>query len=112
MGGLSTFYWVLIGSVSGCLVLIATISGTCGYKIHSGRNASESPRKSAGGNTFIKNDIQIRNPESKSWFNSIKRKKNNAMMLEEYPVQSARIKELEGVLTMEEQQALEEKESA
>ena len=38
------------------------------------------------------------------------------MVLEDYPVQSARVenkcKELEGVLTMEEQQALEEKEAA
>ena len=38
------------------------------------------------------------------------------MILEDYPVQSARVenkfKELEGVLTMEEQQALEEKESS
>jgi len=101
--GLSTFYWVLIGSVSGSLILIATISGICGYKIHSGRNASESPRKTAGGNTFIKNDIQISNPESKFWFSSTRRKKNNAMILEEYPVQSTRVetkfKELERVLT-------------
>ena len=114
--GLSTFYWVLIGSVSGRLVLIATISGVCGYRIHSGRNTSESSKQTSGGNTFIRNDIQISNPESKFWFSSTRRKKNNAMILEEYPVQSARVenkfKELEGVLTMEEQQALEEKELA
>ena len=110
--GLSTFYWVIIGSVSGSLILIATISGICGYKMHSGKNASDSPRKPSGGNTFIRNDIQIRNPDSKFWFSSIKRKKNNAMPLEELPVQNERIKELEGVLTLGEQQALEEKESA
>ena len=116
--GLSTFYWVLIGAVSGSLVLIATIAGVCGYKIHNGRNTSESSKKTSGGNTFIQNDIQISNPESKFWYSSTRRKKNksnNAMVLEDYPVQSARIenkcKELEGVLTMEEQQALEEKEA-
>ena len=111
--GLSTFYWVLIGSVSGSLVLIATISGVCGYRIHSGRNASESSKQTSGGNTFIRNDIQV-HPESKFWFSSTRRKKNRAnndMTLEDYPVQS-KFKELEGVLTQEEQQALEGKEIA
>merc|ERR1712074_339096 len=61
--GLSTFCWVIIGSVSGSLILIATISGICGYKMHSGKNASDSPR----GNTFIRNEIQV-NPESKFRF--------------------------------------------
>lgn len=118
--GLSTFYWILIGSVSGSLILIATISGICGYKIHNGKSATESPRNSSGGNTFVHNDIQINNPESKFRFGSIKRKKNNAIRLEEIPaqrlediqVQTARIKELEVVLTLGEQQALEAKESA
>ena len=110
--------WVLIGAVSGSLILIATISGFCGYKIRNGKSATESPRKSSGGNTFVHNDIQINNPESKFRFGSIKRKKNNAIRLEEIPelediqVQTTRIKELEGVLTLGEQQALEAKESA
>ena len=108
--GLSTFYWVIIGSVSGSLILIATLSGICGYKMHSGKNAFNSPNKPSGGNTFIRNEIQV-NPESKFKFCSIRRKKNNDMRLEEVPIRSENIKELEGVLTLGEQQALEEKES-
>ena len=119
MLGLSTFYWVLIGSVSGSVILIAIISGICGYKLHSKKNTTDSPKKSSGGNTFVHNDIQI-NPESKFRFEYIKRKKNNSMRLEEIPVQSlenipvqtTKIKELEGVLTLGEQLALEAKESA
>ena len=54
------------------------------------------------------------NPESKFWFSSTRRKKNrtnNDMTLEDYPVQT-KFKELEGALTQEEQQGLEEKELA
>ena len=79
--------------------------------MHSGKNAHNSPNKPSGRNTFIRNEIQV-NPESKFKFCSIRRKKNNDMMLEEVPVRSERIKELEGVLTLGEQQALEEKESS
>ena len=117
--GLSTFYWVLIGAASGSLILVATIFGACGYKI---RNNRKDPRPSgvpSGGNTFIQNDIRIGNPASRPWYLSSKRKKNrsnNAIDLEEYPGFSGRTenkcKELEGVLTMEEQQALDEKEAA
>merc|ERR1712105_243349 len=117
--GLSTFYWILIGSVSGGIILLAIITGTCGYKFRSKKNSTDSPRKSSGGNTFVRNDIQI-NPESKFRFGSIKRKKNNTMRLEEIPaqslenipVQATKLKELEGVLTLGEQLALEAKESA
>ena len=42
--GLSTFYWVLIGAVSGGIIIIATISGVCGYKL-------EKQLNEAGGNT-------------------------------------------------------------
>merc|ERR1712105_311379 len=31
--GLSTFYWVLIGAVSGGIIIIEIISGICGYKL-------------------------------------------------------------------------------
>jgi len=95
------------------------IAGICGYKLRSGRNTTDSSRKPSGGNTFVHNDIQI-NPESKFGFGSIKRKKNNTMRLEEIPVQNlenipvqtTKLKELEGVLTLGEQLALEAKESA
>ena len=116
--GLSSFYWILIGAVSGSLVLIAIIAGICGYKIRINRKSSNTDDKPLGGNTFIQNDIQIGNPSTKSWYSSTRRKKNknNAMILEEYPEYSGRTenrcKELEGVLTMEEQQALEEKEAS
>ena len=46
--GLSTFYWVLIGAVSGSLILFATITGICGYRIHSGRNSSEPSKQTSG----------------------------------------------------------------
>ena len=109
----------MIGSVSGSIILIAIISGICGYKLHSKKSTTDSPKKSSGGNTFVHNDIQI-NPESKFRFGSIKRKKNNTMRLEEIPVESlenipaqpTKLKELEGVLTLGEQLALEAKESA
>ena len=117
--GLSMFYWILIGAVSGSLVLVATIAGACGYKIRNNRKDTDSAGKPSGGNTFIQNDIQIGNPASRPWYSSSRRKKNrsnNAMILEEYPGYNGRTenrcKELEGVLTMEEQQALDEKEVA
>ena len=39
--GLSMFYWVLIGAVSGSLVLVATIAAACGYKIRNNRKRWE-----------------------------------------------------------------------
>ena len=113
------FYWVLIGAVSCSLVLVATIAAACGYKIRNNRKNLESAGKPSGGNTFIQNDIQIGNPATRPWYSSARRKKNrsnNAMILEEYPEVNGktenRCKELEGVLTMEEQQALDEKEAS
>ena len=114
--GLSTFYWVLIGATSGSLVLIAAIIGACGYKLRNSKGDPGSSGKHSGGNTFIQNDIQINNPATKSWYSSARWKKNkpnNEIILEEHPGNSERpsyrCKELEWVLTMEEQQALDEK---
>ena len=117
--GLSTFYWILIGSVSGGVILLAIIAGICGYRFRSKINTSDSPRKSSGGNTFVRNDIQI-NTEPKFRIGSFKRKKNNLSRLEEIPTQSLesipsqiqKFAEQDGVLTLGEQLALEAKELA
>ena len=109
--GLSLFYWILIGAVSGAVLIIAIISGICGYKLRNRNSDTESAKLPPGGNTFVHNDIQI-NPESRFRFGSIKRKRNNAVKLEEIPAKPVKIKELEGVLTLGEQMALEAKESA
>ena len=100
---------MLIGAVSGGIVIIAIISGICGYKLRNKKTGSESTQQPTGGNTFVHNDIQF-NSNPKTKFGSFKRKRNNR--LEELPLQPPKLKELEGVLTLGEQLALEAKESA
>ena len=117
--GLSTFYWVLIGSASGTLILVGTIFGVCGcrnFSTGNGQNPSGAP---SGCNTIIQNDIQLGHSVPRPWSLSSRRKKNrsnNEIAMEDFPGFSgkneSRFKELEGVLTMDEQQALTEKESA
>merc|ERR1712030_210300 len=117
--GLSTFYWILIGSVSGGVIVLPIIAGICGYRFRSKINATDSPRKLSGGNTFVRNDIQI-NTEPKFRLGSFKRKKNNISRLEEIPAaslesipsQTRKFPEQEGILTMGEQLALEAKDLA
>merc|ERR1712105_73888 len=109
--GLSSFYWILIGAVSGAVLIIAIISGICGYKLRNRNSDTETAKLPPGGTTFVHNEIQI-NPESRFKFGSFKRKRNNADKIEEIPEKAIKIKELEGVLTLGEQMALEAKESA
>ena len=117
--GISTFYWILIGSVSGGIILLAITAGICGHRFRSKISAANSPKKSSGGNTFVRNDIQI-NTEPKFRLGSFKRKKNNLSRLEEIPAaslesipsQTRKFPEQEDLLTMGEQLALEAKELA
>lgn len=64
----------------------------------------------AGGNTFVKNEINI-NSEPKAKFGSVKRKKNNTGRLEEILDSPTKYKELEGVPTLGELAAIEAHES-
>ena len=67
----------------------------------------------SGTNTFVLNDINI-HPGSKFRLGSMKRKKNNTAKMEEmenHVEEPVRFQELEGVLTLGEQKALERKES-
>merc|ERR1712030_47879 len=82
--GISTFYWILIGSVSRGIILLAITAGICGHRFRSKISAANSPKKSSGGNTFVRNDIQI-NTEPKFRLGSFKRQKNNLARLEEIP---------------------------
>ena len=109
--GLSSFYWILIGAVAGAVLIIAIISGICGYKLKNRSKNTEPATLPTGGPTFVHNEIQI-NPESRFKFGSFKRKKNNADRIEEIPEKPIKIKELEGVPTLGEMMALEAKESA
>ena len=109
--GLSSFYWILIGAVSGAVLIITIISGICGYKLRNRDKETGSATLPAGGTTFVHNEIQI-NPESRFKFGSFKRKKNNADKIEEFPEKPIKFKELEGVPTLGEMMALEAKESA
>ena len=109
--GLSSFYWILIGAVSGGVLIIAIISGICGYKLRNGNKGTEPANLPTGGPTFVRNEINI-NPESKFKFGSFKRKKNNADKIEEIPESPIKFKELEGVPTLGEMLAMEAKESA
>ena len=109
--GLSLFYWILIGAVSGGVLIIAIISGICGYKLRNRSKNTEPASLPTGGTTFVRNEINI-NPESKFKFGSFKRKRNNTDKIEEIPESPIKIKELEGVPTMGELMALEAKESA
>ena len=103
------FYWILIGSITGAVLVLVIIAGICGFK----RN------KTTGTPGFVFNDIDI-NPGGKFRLASMRRKRNNAASTqaklednserfeeitdqEEEPV---RCIELEGKLSVGEQQAL------
>merc|ERR1712030_12755 len=107
--GISLFYWVLIGSITGAVLVLVIIAGICGFK----RN------KTTGTPGFVFNDIDI-NPGGKFRPASMRRKRNNTARLEaklednveifeeitEEEEEPVRCKELEGRLSIEEQQAL------
>ena len=113
--GLSTFYWVIIGAASGALLLAATIFSVCGYRTFSSARGPTSTGAPTGGNTFIQNNTQLGSSVPRPWHLSSRRKKNrssNEIVLEEFPgfsgKQENKCRELEGVLTMDEQRALTE----
>ena len=103
--GLSTFYWVLIGAVSGGVLIIAIIAGICGYKLHNRCSGSLTSKQPSGGSTFVHNNIQI-NPDARFKFGSFKRKKNNSIKMEELPSQPEEVKDTERIMTLGEQRAL------
>merc|ERR1712074_273401 len=109
--GLSSFYWILIGAVSGGVFIIIIISGICGYRLRNGNKSTESTNMPTGGSTFVRNEIDI-NSEPKVKFGSFKRKKNNADKIEEIQDSPIKFKELEGGQTLGELSAMEAKESA
>ena len=113
--GLSTFYWVVIGAASGALLLAATIFSICGYRTFSTARGASPTGAPTGGNTFIQNNTQLGSSVPRPWYLSSRRKKNrsnNQIILEEFPgfsgKQESKFKELEGVLTLDEQRALTE----
>ena len=106
--GLSTFYWIIIGAVSGGLLITAVV--ICGYRL---RNKGSGPfaTKQPSGNTVVHNNIQI-NPQAKFRLGSLKRKRNNSLKAEELPFQLEEAKDASRAMTLGEQWALEAKESA
>merc|ERR1711984_64139 len=70
--GMSLFYWILIGSITGAVLVLVIIAGICGYK----RN------KTTGTPGFVFNDIDI-NPGGKFRLGSMRRKRNNTAGLED-----------------------------
>ena len=114
MWGMSLFYWILIGSVSGAVLVLIIIAGICGYKLRKTTSAAGTSQQTPGAGTFVLNDINI-HPGAKFKLGSMKRKRNNVAKLEAFEEledqeeEPVRFKELEGVLTLGEQKALEEK---
>merc|ERR1712208_273487 len=68
--GMSLFYWILIGSITGVVLVI--IAGICGYK----------RIKTTGTPGFVFNDIDII-PGGKFRLGSMRRKRNNTAGLED-----------------------------
>ena len=97
--------------MAGAVLIIAIISGICGYQLSNKGKNTESATLPTGGPTFVHNEIQI-NPASKFKLGSFKRKKNNTDRIEEIPVEPVKARELEGVPTLGEMMALEAKGSA
>merc|ERR1712173_405792 len=110
--GMSLFYWILIGSIAGAVLVLVVIAGICGYKLS----------RPTGTPGFVLNDIDI-NPGGKFRLGSLRRKKNNTAKSEDNkarfedntakfeeiidkPEEPTRFKELEGMLSIGEQRAL------
>ena len=93
--------------------MLIIIAGICGYKLSKTTSAVGPNQPTSGAGTFVLNDINI-HPGAKFKLGSMKRKRNNTAKLEEVEEPEdgpVRFKELEGVLTLGEQRALERKES-
>merc|ERR1712074_361800 len=112
--GISTFYWILIGAVSGGIVVIVIVSVICVKRWWNTAIETDSSQDHDGGSnnlpvkgaTFVKNEINI-NSNPKRRLGSFKRKKSNTDMLEEILDSPAMYKELDNVPTMGELAALE-----
>jgi len=112
--GISTFYWILIGAVSGGILVIVIVSVICVKRWWNTAIETDSSQDHDGGSnnlpvkgaTFVKNEINI-NSNPKRRLGSFKRKKSNTDMLEEILDSPAMYKELENVPTMGELAALE-----
>merc|ERR1712074_61384 len=112
--GISTFYWILIGAVSGGILVIVIVSVICVKRRWNTAIETDSSQDYDGGSnnlpvkgaTFVKNEINI-NSNTKRRLGSFKRKKSNTDMLEEILDSPAMYKELDNVPTMGELAALE-----
>jgi len=110
--GMSLFYWIIIGSVTGAVIVLITIAGICGCK----------QNRTAGAPGFVFNDFNIA-PGSRFRLGSMRRKRNNTKSLEDnsdkleenserfeeitdQEEEPTRCKELEGRLSIGEQKAL------
>ena len=113
--GMSLFYWILMASIAGAIVVLLIIAGICGYKLSRKTGTTGTPG-------FVLNDIEI-NPGGKFRLGSYRRKKNNARRLEDNTAsleddttrfveivekvkEPVKYKELEGKLSIGEQKAL------
>ena len=113
--GMSLFYWILMASIAGAVLVLLIIAGICGYKLSRKTGTTGTPG-------FVLNDIEI-NPGGKFRLGSYRRKKNNARRLEDNTTsleddtarfeeitdqkkEPTRFKELEGRLSIGEQKAL------
>jgi hypothetical protein len=103
--GLSTFSWILIGAVSGGVLVIIIISVICIKKLRNNIKDANSANTPAGGPTFVKNEINITS-DSKGKLGSFKRKKNNTNRIEEILDSPSKYKELENVPTLGELEAI------
>ena len=110
--GMSLFYWIIIGSVTGAVIVLITIAGICGCK----------QNRTTGAPGFVFNDFNIA-PGSRFRLGSMRRKRNNTKSLEDnsdkleenserfeeitdQEEEPTRCKELEGRLSIGEQKAL------
>jgi len=109
--GISTFYWILIGAVTGGVLVIIIISGICVKKLRNNILEAEKNNTPTNSATFVKNEINIKS-DGKGRLGSFKRKKSNTTMLEEILDPPTTYKELENVPTMGELAAMEAQELA
>jgi hypothetical protein len=57
MWGMSLFYWILIGTVSGAVLVLIIIAGLCGYKLNKKSSEAGVGQTAPGINTFVHNAI-------------------------------------------------------
>ena len=111
--GLSSLYWIIKGGLAGALILAGIVLTIC--KCKNRKPQHEAPE---GNNIFIQNNTQLGQSAPRHWSLSSRRKRNkpaNEITLDDFPKfnekQEATLKEIEGALTLDEQQALIERSS-